>query len=143
MTGDDKFFRRSPFKAYIAAVTASAFCLAFWPQNGGFNLIISGAITSGAVFNLVLVFILYWVLCFFSAVLPFILVILAGKKFKIKGPLFYAMCGAIVGGLLMVVLTNVLPYASKTFLETMKYLIPFLIAGLVAGITCWRVIRPR
>jgi cytochrome c biogenesis factor len=142
MTGDDKFFRRSPILAYLASVTAGSLtttlCAVVITKLGDYSSSYSET-TMSQMFNIMLsVFRMSWLYGFVGALVPFILVLLIAKKRKIGTPFYFASTGmltsVLLGALFLAVFLPGLLLAG---------VVSTALSGLVAGITCWRVIRPR
>ena len=150
MTGDAKFPGESPILAYLASVTMGAITVALYMSMAiFFDDRSTPAIDAffAALMMTTLVFVIGWVFCFFTAFVPFVAVMFVAKKLKIKSPLYFITCATLTSlfwGNFFVWSENDATGGSlnvgKIALTTLQ---PFTLAGLVAGITCWRVIRPR
>lgn len=151
MTGDAKYFRRSPILAYLASVTAVAVVSVLFAGI----VFIGEPIIGDSLWNKFLyllkgagfTFVVAWLITCIAALLPFTLVLFFAKETNKKSQSYFMVSGALASlasGAYLVSRISDGPISNFRFWKPILEFAPFfLIAGLVAGITCWRVIRPR
>jgi hypothetical protein len=132
MTDGGKFFSKSPILAYFLSVTAGSICLSA-------SLVFSVhsnerwfEVMAKQLFFMAMIFPVAWVCAFIGALIPFVATLWIGKKLKIKNPIYYLFCGAMTAAFTVIL-----------FMGMNEFSAHYVISGLVAGFTCWLIIRPR
>ena len=151
MTGDEKFFRRSPILAYLASVTAATFVFILpitLERIAHFDYIsLAGDSFISRIYSFleegVIAFCAFWIATFLTALLPFVFGWSLAKKMRIQSPAYF-ISGATLTGLLIgfIIICFVWGEHDRLLLHKRDFAL-YAISGLVAGITCWLVIRPR
>lgn len=155
-TNKSSFFGRSPFVAYVAAVTSAAFCFVMINfilviSNGGFESATNNSLNTKIThlsLIMLLTFIIGWLFAFITAFIPFILGWFVAKKFNINHGLFFIFGAAFTGILLTPISAsipelaiNVQGAAPSLMQKSLKASPIFSGCGAFAGYVCWRILR--
>lgn len=155
---EQKEFRGSPVLAYLAAVTASAASFAlifttFMVIRDGFEQSTNnplGVKIAHLALSTFAAFCAGWLFALVTAILPFVLGLRLLKRLQ-TGTAKTFLLGGLITGIILSPLFALIPIfginvqgSEASILAKTGAILPFFaISGIVAGITCWKVLTNR